>query len=197
MSTDLAIPTPRELEALSPSDRWDIEDAIDQAQGAVREFNDAELRRWVEDEGKTQTEVSKIVGRSTSQISRRCIRLGIESPSNRGRPRISPEGNSDEEVIDAEVVEDDAEEVTGEIVGYDDDSIPAAPSVVTDDLAPDRAQNLRSQLVEFFDQMREVRGLLKAGADLIPRSAEDRKALLADADRTMFLLNEIKKELRK
>jgi ribosome modulation factor len=51
----------------------------------LREFNDDELRRWIR-EGKTQTEVAKIVGLSTSRISERCKRLRIRSSSNRGRP---------------------------------------------------------------------------------------------------------------
>lgn len=107
MTTDLAIPTPRELEALTPSDRWDIEDAIGEAQDSLREFNDEELHRWVEDEGKTYREIGELVGRNHSRISRRCSRLGISSQSNRGGDRFgAPAPNDDEQVIDAEVVED-------------------------------------------------------------------------------------------
>lgn len=94
MSKALAIPTARELEALSPSDRWDIEDAIGEAQTTLRAFNDEELRRWVEVEGRTQTEIAGMVGRPQSTISHRCIRLGISPTTNRGRPRITNVGNS-------------------------------------------------------------------------------------------------------
>jgi hypothetical protein len=109
-SSALAVPTRQELEALGPGDRWTLEERLNQCQDVLRDFNDEELRRWVEVEGKTYTEIATLVGRSTSRISERCIRLGLSPKSNRGRPRISGTGNSgsaDEEVVDAEVVEDD------------------------------------------------------------------------------------------
>jgi len=39
-------------------------------------------------------------------VSQRCSALGITPSSNRGRPRNISPNNSDEEVIDAEVIED-------------------------------------------------------------------------------------------
>jgi N6-adenosine-specific RNA methylase IME4 len=107
MSAELVVPTPRELEALSPSDRWNIEDAIDEAQDTLRQFNDDELRRWVEVEGKTQVEIGEMVGRPQSTIASRCTRLDLTPKSNRGRPRINDTVYSEAEVVDAEIVEDD------------------------------------------------------------------------------------------
>lgn len=109
--TQLVVPTARELQDLDAHERWNLEDALGEVQHALRAFNDAELRRWVE-EGKTQTEIAGMVGRDQSVISRRCIRLGLQPLSNRGRPRnmqvhISPDHPAAEpEPIDAEVVED-------------------------------------------------------------------------------------------
>jgi transposase len=85
-NTDLAVPTRRELEAFTPADRWTLEDKLDDAQGILRKFNDDELRKWIEVEGKTQTEVAKIVGRSRSRIAQRATRLGL-TPKRGGRPR--------------------------------------------------------------------------------------------------------------
>ncbi len=96
--TDLAIPTTRELQALAPADRWELEDRLDQCQDLLREFNDEELRRWVEDEGKTQVEIADLVGRQQPAISKRCQRLGIAASSKRGRPRNIPGNKS--EVLD-------------------------------------------------------------------------------------------------
>jgi hypothetical protein len=104
------VPSRQELEALSPGDLWTLEERAVEITDLCRELNDQRLRDWIAD-GKTQTEIAQIVGRSTS--SRRCIRLGLESASKRGRPRLSPGGisgtgnSSADEVIDAEVVEDD------------------------------------------------------------------------------------------
>jgi hypothetical protein len=110
VSVELIVPPARELGALSPSDRWNLEDALDEARGTLREFNDDEIRRWVEVEGKTQTWIAEQVGQSQKTVSRRCERLSIQPVSNRGRPRNSHSTNSDEpEVIDAEVVEDSEE----------------------------------------------------------------------------------------
>jgi hypothetical protein len=60
--------------------------------GALREFNDEELRRWVEVEKKTQAEIAKLVGRSQGRISQRCSALGIVSgrTSSGQRRSISP-----------------------------------------------------------------------------------------------------------
>lgn len=108
----LAIPSTQELEALGPADRWILEDRLDEAQGVLRDFNDAELRRWVEEEGKTQTEIARLVGRSQSRIGERCQRLGLISASNRGRPRrITGAGNSEPDLgepeeLDGEIVEE-------------------------------------------------------------------------------------------
>lgn len=120
MSNDLAkreamlpaVPTRDDLQALGDADLWTFAERASEVgeMGKVAwELTDERLRRWVEVEGKTYTEISKIVGRSTSRISQRAIGLGLTPKSNRGRPRISTTGNSDpdEEVIDAEVVEDD------------------------------------------------------------------------------------------
>lgn len=83
-------------EAFSPSD-----------QGLLREYNDDELRRWVEVEHKTQAEIAKLVGRSQGRVSRRCSALGIASGihARGGRPRVIPGNNSDAaEVVEGEIV---------------------------------------------------------------------------------------------
>lgn len=108
------VPSRHDLEALSPADLWTLEERASEIQDACRELNDERLRHWVEVEGKTQAEIGKLVGRSQSQIQRRCARLGLEASSSRGRPRITPTGNSDSddaEVVDAEVVEEDYDDV--------------------------------------------------------------------------------------
>ena len=120
----LAVPSAQELEALGPADRWTLEERWSDGVELLRQFNDEELRRWVEVEGKTQIEIAKLVGRSQSRIQERCARLGLTPKSNRGRPRITGTGNSDsdEEVIDAEVVEDE-------------DQIPPLPAPSPDQVA--------------------------------------------------------------
>jgi hypothetical protein len=119
---DIASGNPCELEALAPVDRWTLEDRLGEAQGILREFNDEELRRWVEVERKTQTEIAEIVGQSQSQIQRRCARLGLVSVSNRGRPRITPTGNSDPGVedrkevpVEGDVDDDDLQRIAARI----------------------------------------------------------------------------------
>ena len=77
--SELIVPTASELEALTPAERWAIEDKLDEAQDVLREFNDDELRRWVEVEGKTQTEIAKIVGRSQQRIQQRCAALSLQA----------------------------------------------------------------------------------------------------------------------
>lgn len=94
MSTDLAIPTASDLEALTPAELWDIEDAANAISERAAEMLDEYLREWVEVEGKTQTEIGKLVGRSQNTISNRCTRLGITPKSNRGRPRNIDTDNS-------------------------------------------------------------------------------------------------------
>jgi hypothetical protein len=110
----VSIPTRTELEALGPADLWMLEERAGEVQDAAREINDGRLRHWIEVEGKTQTEVAQMVGRSTTRISERCARLGIEPPKGKGtaggRPRkVSGTGNfapDDAEEVDAEIVED-------------------------------------------------------------------------------------------
>jgi hypothetical protein len=60
-------------------------------------LNDDDLRRWVEVEGKTQTEIAALVGVTQSTVSKRCAAIGLKSSSNRGRPRNISENNSNPE----------------------------------------------------------------------------------------------------
>lgn len=104
------VPTRQELEALGPGDRWTLEERLGDAQVILREFNDDELRRWVEVEGKTQTEIARLVGRNQSTVSRRCQALGVvfdKGAGTKGGRPVMQTHNHTEEVIDAEVVEDD------------------------------------------------------------------------------------------
>jgi hypothetical protein len=110
VSVDLAIPTARELETLSPSDRWNIEDAIGEAQDTLRQSNDDELRRWVEVEGKSFAEVGRMVNRHRSTVAERASRLGVQSSDRRGGDRTSdfvgdPTKADEAEVVDGEIVE--------------------------------------------------------------------------------------------
>lgn len=108
MGTELVVPTTRELEVLSPADRWDLEDALDNAQDILRPFNDDELRRWVEVEGKSYAEVGRIVKRSRQRIAQRASRLGLQSPDPRGGERESDNPPlSNPEPPDSELVEGD------------------------------------------------------------------------------------------
>jgi len=77
----LASPEPFEL----VEEKAGAKEALDKALDALCEFNDEELRRWVE-EGKTQTWIAKQVGRSQQAVSERCKRLGI-TPSKHGERR--------------------------------------------------------------------------------------------------------------
>lgn len=111
MSTELTVPTARELEALSPTDRWNLEEVLGAAQETLREFNDDELRRWVEVEGKTQREIAEMVGRSPGRIAQRASRLGLVPHDNRGGSRLlSPKQNPPDDDDDAEVVEGEVSE---------------------------------------------------------------------------------------
>jgi hypothetical protein len=116
-SAAVTVPTRAELESITPADRWHLEDKLGEAQGALRGFNDDELRRWVEVEGKTQTEIAKLVGRDQSTISYRCARLGIEVPKGKGTA-----GGRPKQVMDVHNPGDDEEVLDGEVVdeGYDD-----------------------------------------------------------------------------
>lgn len=114
-----AVLTDQELRNLGPGDRWTLEERLGEAQGVLREFNDDELRRWVEVEGKTQTEIAELVGRDQSQVSRRCQALGIRPSSNRGRPRIMQTHNSGAE----QEATDEPEEVTGEVVSDEPEQV--------------------------------------------------------------------------
>jgi len=162
------------LESLSPTDRWDLEDAIDEAQGTLREFNDEELCRWVEGEHKTQAEIAEMVGRTQSTVSYRCSRLGIVSGSKRGRPRnIEVDNSADAEVVDGEIVDEPKPRRRQSPDG------PAHhfPDVV----AADAEENLRTQALHWFEQGAHIKGLLDGKRPLEPRSAEDRKAIKREA----------------
>lgn len=99
------VPSRPDLEALSPADLWTLEERATEIQGVCRELNDGRLRQWVE-EGKTQTEIAKLVGRSQARISQRCSALGIVSGrTNSGEKRASI--SADTSIAD----DDDAEEV--------------------------------------------------------------------------------------
>lgn len=115
MSAALAIPATQELEALGCRDRWQLEAALAEVQPRLREINDAELRQWVEVDGKTQTEIAEIVGLAQQTISHRCWRLGIKPKADGrgGRPKaVTNVGNSE---IDAA---DEPEVVEGEVVDF-------------------------------------------------------------------------------
>lgn len=102
------VPSRNDLEALSPADLWTLEERATEIQGACRELNDERLHHWVEVEGKTYADIARIVGRSRQAIQQRGSRLGLQSPDRRGGERsFDKPPLSNEEVIDAEVVEDD------------------------------------------------------------------------------------------
>jgi hypothetical protein len=170
VTTDLAIPTSRDLEALSPKDRWDIEDALETAHVELSNINDEELRRWVAD-GKTQTWIAKQVRRDQSVVSRRCAALGLEPKSNRGRPRNMQTHNSDDEpeLVEGEIVESPPPRQPHP----DDGPAHYLPDVV----AEDAEENLRTQALHWFEQGGYIKGLLQKKRPLEPRSPEDRKAI--------------------
>lgn len=111
----VSVPTQQELENLSPADLWTLEERATEVQEACREINDDRLRHWIEVEGKTQSEVARLIGRDQATVSRRCAACGIKSLSNRGRPIMQTHnsvGADDAEEVDAELVEDDEEYAT-------------------------------------------------------------------------------------
>lgn len=174
---ELAIPEPRELEAYSPAERWALEEQLDGARDALREYNDEELRRWVEEEGKTQVEIAALVGRSQARISQRCSKLGLVSGSNRGRPRNISTDNSDDEVLEGEVIPPKRRK--RESPYADDDGRPS--HYLADMDAEDAFENVRTQALHWFEQGRVVKDLLDERKSLEPRSEEDRKALNREA----------------
>lgn len=177
MSTELTIPSARELEALSPQNRWDIEESLDEAQDVLREFNDDELRKWVEG-GKTQRWIAEQVGRSQQRISQRCAALGLSTASNRGRPRITSPSNSDPEIIDAEVVDDEPPvRPKARRTSAPEGPVHHYPDVV----APDAEDNLRTQALLWFEQGAHIKELLDSRRPLEPRSDDDRKAIKREA----------------
>lgn len=195
MGQELIIPSTRELEALTSKDRWQLEVALDEVQPRLRDLNDAELRVWVEDEGKTQTEIAELVGLAQNTISNRCVRLGIEVSKGKGtqggRPRkvIGPDNpdptEPEPELVEGEVVED----------GWDD-SVSAAAEILSDNVDPEADSNIRTVLVRhLFSAAYEIRALRKDGAVLRPRDKKDRRALIADIDKTVSLLTGIKEEV--
>lgn len=187
MTKALAIPTTRELEALTPADRWNLEDAIDEAQGTLREFNDDELRRWVEDEGKTQTEIAETVGRSQSDIQRRCDKIGAKPKSKRGRPRITQAGNSAPEPSDPDDDIEDAEVVDGEVV----EDRPGLPSGM------ERVDHgtLRSVVNNLTAQARTAERLLDDGFTVESLSPEDKASVTGDMDRVLSVATRVKEAI--
>lgn len=116
-----AVQNRQDLEGLSDADLWTFAERATEAGVIAWEVADERLRRWIEVEGRTQTEVAKLVGRSQTRVSERCASLGIQPTSNRGRPRITGTVNSDP---------DDGEEVDGVVVGDPRPNLPqpaAAP----------------------------------------------------------------------
>lgn len=123
-----AVQSRQDLEALSDADLWTFAERATEAGQIAWEVADERLRRWVEVEEKTQTEIAQLIGRGQKTVSERCERLGIKPASNRGRPRISGATNSepdDAEVVDAEVVEESSDYVA-----------PSEPSYGTPDPGP-------------------------------------------------------------
>lgn len=171
--TALAVPTRQELEQLGPGDRWTLEERLDEAGDILREFNDEELRTWVEVDLKTQAEIAKLVGRSQARISQRCSALGITSGSKRGRPRNISADNSDEEIIDAEVVEDDPGPRPRKARTSPDGPAHYLPELSADDVE----ENLRAQALLWFERGLVIKELLDKRRKLVPRSAEDLKAI--------------------
>lgn len=121
MSVELVIPEGRDLEAMSPRERWDLYDA---AEEWGKEARNAELRAY-HAEGLNDREIGERVGRSPQRIQQ--LRSVLELPTNspRGRP-----ANNKGLVIQGPVgigPVQDAEIVDGEGDWADDEDLP--PSV--------------------------------------------------------------------
>lgn len=169
LGTEVTVPTARDLEALTPADRWAMEEHLDEAQGILREFNDKELQRWVEVEGKTQREIAAMVGRSKRAIARRCERLGLHSGDPRGGSRLGTGTQSDRGTPEPTKPAPKRTQPDGP-----DHHLP-------DVVAPDAEDNLRTQALHWFEQGLVVRGLLDKRRPLEPRSDEDRQAIKREA----------------
>jgi hypothetical protein len=185
MSAALVVydPTQRELEALTPADRWVLEETLEDAQSTLRKFNDDELRRWVEVDGKTQREIAKMVGRSAGRISQRVKRLGLVPHDARGGRRLpTPRQNGDGPEAPAKKRRK-REDVDRPAHHY--------PDVV----AEDAHENVRTQTMHWFEQGRVVKDLLAERRSLEPRSEEDRKELQREAAVMERLARRIKEAL--
>jgi hypothetical protein len=66
---------------------------------------------------------------------------------------------------------------------------------LTDLVSDDAADNLRTQLVLWFEQGRTIETLLKSKAPLVGKSAEDVRSLKHDADLMVRVATHVKKEL--
>lgn len=176
MSTALTVPTTRELQSLGAAARWDLEDKLDSAQDILREFNDDELRCWVE-VGKTSREIGALVGRDHSRVVRRATRLGLQFRDNRGGDRSGAGAPNESADPDAELVEGQIVPPTRRNGTPPDGPAHHLPDVV----APDAEENLRTQALHWFEQGLVVRELLDRKRPLEPRSEEDRKAIKREA----------------
>lgn len=164
MSMELTIPTSKDLEGLSPAERWDVEEGATALAAAAREFNDEELRRWVEVEGKTQAEIAELVGRSQSQISRRCARLGLVSGRTSSGQKRSMHVHTSDDDLEAEVVEGEVveEELLGERNGVSQDACFVDPHEFADWNAVLKA--VKKELKDLFSFAKETPHLDKADA---------------------------------
>lgn len=179
--TALAVRSRADLEAMGPADCWRLEGQLEEAAEAlqiVREFNDDMLRHWVEVDKLTQKEIAQRVGVTQGRISQRCSRLGIASgvSSRGGRPRgVISANNSEPEVIDAEVVEDDDAPAPRPRKARTSPDGPAhyLPELSADDVE----ENLRAQALLWFERGLVIKELLDKRRQLDPRSDEDRKLI--------------------
>ncbi len=100
----------------------------------------------------------------------------------------------EDDVLDGEIVEeDDYEPPTRK---RQEAPLAGAPKILSDAVAPDASTNVRTQLVEWYDQGRRVRQLLDDGASIDARSDEDRELLLQDATEMAAILKRVKGRLK-
>lgn len=175
------IPAAGELESLSDRDLFALDAMLEEVQPYVRELCDAKLRHWVEVEELTLAEVGRRVGLTPQAISKRCQKAGVEPPRKR-RPR-----KDEYQPVD---IPADEEYVEGEIVRADTGAV----EYVSDLVAPDAYENLRTQVVRWYEQGARVEELLTRPLD--SKSPGDKKALLQDARRMERIAQQIQEVLQ-
>lgn len=195
MSTDLALIQQTADHLALPENRYLVRQlpphqlyALEQLGEIATEAVDDLVIGWAE-EGKTQQWMADQLACSQQAVSKRMVRLGIKTEAaTRGEGQ-----GSYNRVVTTE--SDEVEEIEGAEVEIIDNDGPAA-EYLPDLMAEDADQNLRTQVVRWFEIGRRINQMLDARSALNPKSPSDQKAIARDADLMVAIARRISKEAR-